>query len=207
MLLDKLSKRIIDLSYKHKLSHLSSCLTAVNLINSIYLVKLPNEPFILSNGHAGLALYTVLEKFEQKNAEELLQKHGVHPNRDIENGIWCSAGSLGSAVTIAVGMAIADRKRNVYVMLSDGEMAEGSVWEALRIAGDLRLENLKVVVNANGTGAYGKIDTDLLDLRIQYFYPSMVARTNMFKFPDYLQGIAGHYHVLSKEEYEDLITI
>lgn len=205
MLLSKLERRIIDLSFENKLSHLNSCLTAVNIIDSIYKVKKDKEPFILSNGHAGLALYVVLEKFFKKDAEALLKKHGIHPNHDTEAGITVSTGSLGQGLPIAVGMALADRSTNVYVLLSDGECAEGSVWEVLRIAGDLRLENLRITVNANGTSAYQKLDIDILDTRLQMFYPTLVIKSNMFKYPDYLQGIDGHYATLSEAQYQDLV--
>jgi len=95
--MNDLQKRIIEISHKHKLSHLSSCLASVNVIDKIYSVKKEDEPFILSNGHAALALYVVLEKYgltmcggkKKVNAEELYLKHGTHPNRDLENGIWC----------------------------------------------------------------------------------------------------------------------
>src|SRR5581483_1841765 len=133
MLLSKLERRIIDIAYEKKLSHLSSCLTVLNLIDSIYKVKKEKDIFVLSNGHAALALYCVLEKVYFKNAEALFDKHGVHPNRDLDDKIYCSTGSLGSGITLAVGMALADRTRDVYVIMSDGECAEGSVWEALRI--------------------------------------------------------------------------
>lgn len=201
--MNKLKRRILDLSHKYKLSHIGSCLTAVDLIDGIYKVKKPDEPFILSQGHAGLALYVVLEKYEKRNPEKLILKHGTHPNRDIKNGIWCSSGSLGQGLPIAVGMALADRKRNVYVLTSDGEMMEGSCWEALRIATDNELENLRITVNGNGHSALGNVDTELLDLRMQHFYPSLMVRTNLFEFPGWLQGLAGHYKVMSKKEYEE----
>jgi len=203
MTMTKLEKRILEISYKHNLSHIGSSLTAVDLIDHIYSVKEKDEPFILSQGHAGLALYVVLEKHEGADAEELLLKHGVHPNRDLEDGIWCSTGSLGQGLPIAVGMALANRDRNVYVLTSDGEMAEGSCWEALQIAASNRLENLRITCNANGYSALGEVDPDLLDIRSQYFYPTMVVRTSLFRFPTWLQGLAGHYHVMSKEEYEE----
>jgi len=128
-----------------------------------------------------------------------------HPHYDEEAGIWASTGSLGQGVPIAVGMAIADRKSNVWLLTSDGEMAEGSCWEALRVAGEQRLDNLRVMVNANGTGAYGKIEQELLDTRLQMFFPTLVVRSNMYAFPDYLQGIDGHYHTLTEDEYKELI--
>lgn len=203
--LNKLEQRVIDISYSKGLSHIGSCLTAVRLIDSIFQVKKDNEPFILDNGHAGLALYIVLEKKGYRSAEEMFDKHGVHPNRDIENGIDASSGSLGHGIGIAVGMALADRTRDVYVLTSDGAMTEGSNWEALRIAAELRLENLKVMCNANGYSAYQKTDSELLDLRMQYFYPSLVQYTNLYNWPEFLQGLSGHYHKLTKEDYESLI--
>lgn len=203
-LLNKLEKRIIDISYKNKSSHLSSCLTAVGLIDKIYLSKKKNDVFVLSNGHAFLALAVVLEKEEGKNAEELALKHGTHPNRDIDNGIYVSTGSLGQGLPIAVGMAIADRSRDVWVLLSDGECAEGSIWESLRIAAELRLENLKIVVNANGYSAYNKVDLEYLEYRLKTFYPILFMRTDMYKYPDFLQGEMGHYKVLTEEEYKEL---
>lgn len=202
--LNKLEQRIIDISYKKKLSHLSSCLTAVRLIDSIYQVKKHTDIFILSSGHAALALYVNLEKWEGRNAEELYDNHGTHPNQDLGNGIYCSTGSLGQGLPIAVGMAMANKDRDVYVLTTDGEMAEGSMWEALKIAADLRLENLKIMVNANGYSAYQKVDAELLDYRMQYFYPSLVQYTNMYNWPEYLQGIQGHYHILTDENYKEL---
>lgn len=204
-ILNKWERRIIDISYKNNLSHLSSCLTAFRLIDNIYKVKKHDEPFILDNGHAGLALYVALEKWYAKDAEALFKKHGVHPNMDLENEIYCSTGSLGQGLPIAVGMAIADRSRDVYVLTSDGALKEGSSWEALRIAGELRLENLRVTVNANGWGAYSKIDPDLLDTRLQMFYPTLLLETNLLDQPEWLQGLNGHYHVMSKDDYEEIL--
>ena len=69
MHLSDLEKRILNISYKNKLSHISSNLTAVGIIDEIYCVRKDSDPFILSSGHAGLALYVVLEKFYGLNAE------------------------------------------------------------------------------------------------------------------------------------------
>jgi transketolase len=205
--LNKLEQRILEISYKRNLSHIASCLTAVKLIDHIYLVKSHDEPFILDNGHAGLALYVVLEKHHMKDAEKLFDKHGVHPNRDEDDLIYCSTGSLGQGLPIAVGMALADSSKNVYVLTSDGAMAEGSNWEALRIAGELRLENLRVTVNANGHSAYKHVDAELLDTRMQMFYPSLVARTDLLDFPDWIQGINGHYVAMDEAKYKEITKV
>lgn len=204
-MLTKLEKRVIELSHKLKLSHIGSCICSVNALDQIYSMKKDDEPFILSNGHAALALYVVLEKYYGFDAEELFHKHGVHPNRDMENHIWASTGSLGHGLGIAVGYALSNPERLVYVTVSDGELAEGSCWEALRIAGERRIENLRVAVIANGYGAYSEIDLDDLDNRINAFYPTMLLKTNMFEYPESLQGLKGHYQVLSNEDYEQIM--
>ena len=66
-----LSNRLIEISYNHKLSHISSCLTSLPIIFDIYNRKQKDEKFVLSNGHAGLALYVVLEHFYGVDAEFL----------------------------------------------------------------------------------------------------------------------------------------
>lgn len=199
-MLTALETRLVDLSYKLHLTHLSAYFTSVGIIDGIYSTKKKDEPFILSQGHAFAALAVVLEKYEGQDAEKLVAKYMTHPTRNMEEGIWCSTGSLGQGLTVAVGMALADRSKDVYVLTSDGEMAEGCCWEALKIAGDQRLENLRITVNANGFSAFNKVDVDLLDLRMQYFYPSLVVKTNMFKFPSWLAGVDGHYQGINSEE-------
>jgi len=197
-----LEKRITEIAYALKLTHLSAYYTAVNLLDGIYKSKKKDEPLILSQGHSFVALAVVLEKYEGKDAMALAAKYMTHPRYCPEDGIWCSTGSLGQGVTIAVGMALADRSKNVYLFTSDGEMCEGCCWEALKIAADLRLENLRITVNANGYSAYDKQDVDMLDARMQLFYPSLVIRTNMFKYPDEVQGVSGHYAVMDEKLHE-----
>ena len=105
----KLNNRILDIAYKNKLSHLGSYFSALPIINEIFESKKEDDIFILSAGHAALALYVVLEKFHGHNAEELFNKHGGHPYRDENNNIYCSTGSLGLGITVAVGRALAKK--------------------------------------------------------------------------------------------------
>lgn len=200
--MNTLEKRVLELSHKHKLSHIGSCLNAVNQIDAIYSVKEKDDIFVLGNAHAALALYVVLEKYNLGKAEAFIEKCGTHQER--MGSIYVSGGSLGQAETVAVGMAMADRSKTVYLMTSDGACAEGSVWEALRIATEQRLENLRVVVIANGYSAYSKIDLDYLESRLKSFYPLLFLKTNLYDFPDWLQGLAGHYHLITDEEMEEL---
>lgn len=202
-----LKKRILEISHKHHLSHLGSCLTAVDIIADIYDRKLSSNPFVLSSGHAGLALYVVLEKYEGHDAEELFLKHGVHPNRDIEHGIWCSTGSLGQGLPIAVGMALSDKKRTVYCLVSDGETSEGSIWEAVHVIQDQKLENIRIYVNINGYAAYRKTDISRIQ-KLQGYnkYPWMEFVRTKNDFP-FLQGLNAHYRVMTEQEYAQALKL
>jgi transketolase len=200
----KLKKRILEIAYKNKLSHLGSYLSSLEIIEEIYKKKNPEDIFILSSGHAALALYVVLEAYEGKNAEVLFKKHGGHPHRNEEDGLYCSTGSLGLGITVAVGRALANPKRKVYVLISDGESAEGSVWEALRFIHDQNIKNIEVYVNINGYAAYDKIDSKYLSDRLLAFLPNINLRyTSVNQYP-FLKGINAHYHIMSEEEYKSI---
>lgn len=189
--MNRIHKRIIEISKKHNLSHLGSCLTAANIINDIYLRKKEDEPFILSSGHAGLALYVILEKFYNLDAEQLYLKHGTHPNRDLDNKIYCSTGSLGMGLSIACGMALADRTKNVYCLISDGESYEGVIWEASNLIKDQNITNLKLYCNFNGYGAYDEIGYKHKIMIQNLFIDMKIVDTYV---EDYgLKGLSAHY--------------
>ena len=72
--MNTLEKRCIELSYKHRLTHISSVLNTVNLLDSIYLLRVPSDPVVLGNSHAALALYVVLESRGLCDAEAMIKK-------------------------------------------------------------------------------------------------------------------------------------
>ncbi len=205
-MLNDLERRCVDISHARGLTHLSSVLTSVNIIDAIYAGKGSDEPFVLGNSHAALALFVVLEKYTGADAVSLAEKHGTHANRDLADGIFVSGGSLGQPETVAVGMAFADRSRDVHLLTSDGALAEGSVWEALRIAAEHSLDNLKVHVVANGLGAYSAIDVDALEARLNAFFPAVVHRVGMDAYPQWMSGLDAHYLRLSEEQYGELVS-
>ena len=205
-MLTELERRCLEISYHNGLCHLSSVLTSVGIIDDIYGRRQPDDIFVLGNSHAALALFAVLEKYGSGDAVALARKHGTHANRSIEDGIFVSGGSLGQPETVAVGIALADRNRQVHLLTSDGALAEGSIWEALRIAGDAGLDNLQVHVVANGFGAYGEIDTDTLERRLKAFFPATVHRIGMDRYPEWIRGVDGHYLRLEEHQYNELIA-
>ena len=140
----KLYRRLLDICYENKLHHLGSYFSCLHIIDEIYKNKKDDDIFLLSSGHSVVALYVVLEKYYGLDAVELHKKYGDHPKRNEVDKLHCSTGSLGMGITVAVGRALANPNRNVYCLLSDGECAEGSVWESLRFAFENKLSNLKI---------------------------------------------------------------
>lgn len=201
--LNSLKKRILDISYPRKLSHLGSCLTTLPIIVEIYEKKQKNDKFILSAGHAHLAHLVVMEYYGQLNAEETLDRFGIHC--DMRAGCDCSSGSLGIGLSIAAGMALADRNRNVYVLTTDGEMQEGICHETAEVMWNEKITNLKVYVNCNGYGAYDPIDYHHLKRRFDSYYDQNISfkytEDNLDSFP-FLQGQSAHYAVMSDEDYK-----
>lgn len=199
MIIDELNKRIFEISLKHKLSHLGSCFTALPIIYEIYEKFKEGDRFVLSCGHAGLALYVVLEHFfPHVNAEDLLIKHGIHPERDVENELFVSTGSLGLGITIATGIAVAMKgtDRKCYVLISDGECAEGSVWESLSFINEFKLKNIEVHCNINGLSAYKEVDSGILSQKLFTFYPSIKRHfTNVHEVIEFKDSLNAHYEM------------
>lgn len=219
-------KRILEISHEKHLSHLGSCFSTVDLVYGVYTVKQKNDRFILSNGHSGVALYAVLEHKHLITPKDTDSFH-LHPDRNVKKSIDVSSGSLGQGLPIAIGMALADKKKKVYCIISDGESAEGSVWEALRIIADNKVNNIVVLVNANGFTAYDKINVNTLFKRMKSFgintkrikdsteknilaalRGAKASKTASLLFFDtnaeqlpFLKGVDAHYHVMSEEEY------
>jgi transketolase len=202
MEMNTLTRRLIDITYQERLSHLSSTLSALPIIEEIYSRRKDDEVFILSNGHAGLALYVVLEKYYGVDPVAMLHKHGIHPGRDLENHLYCSTGSLGSGLLIAVGHALARPDKNVYCMISDGEAAEGSIWEALRFINDNKIDNLHVYANLNGMGAYDMVDSITLSHRLVAFLPRINVRFSSPPNWPFAKELLTHYYVLKQSDYE-----
>jgi len=192
--------RILEISYKYRLSHIGSCLTMYPILEDIYKIKGEKDIVVLSAGHAGLAQYVLIEQYSNGkiNAEDLLHSMGIHPVRDVEKGIYVSSGSLGSAILVAVGLALSDKTRNIYCILSDGECAEGSVWEALAFCKKMNILNMKIYVNINGYSAYDEVDRNCLETRLKAFCPWIVVCHT--ENPPFLGGLNAHYHIMKSED-------
>ena len=204
--MNHLYKRLLSLCHANQTAHIGSYVSALEIIYNIYQEMNPEDIFILSSGHSALALFVVLEDKYGLDAQELYEKHGTHPKLDEKNHIFCSTGSLGMGITVAVGRALANKNRNVYVLITDGESNEGSVWESLRFAHDHKLDNLKIHCNANGWSAYDAMDIDYLERRLLAFHPDVVIhKTTVDKFG--FSGLLAHYKKMTDADFEKALEM
>ncbi len=171
-------KRIFEVAYRGGMGHLASCFSSVEIIYTLYLKNVmkhdknvsnrARDRFILSKGHGGLALYTVLEMAGYISSDEIdtyLKPHAIiggEPNRGDALGIEVSSGSLGHGLSLGVGMAIAQKcdlsGAKTFVLVGDGECQEGSVWEAAMSASSFSLDNLIVIMDCNQLQKTNRID-------------------------------------------------
>jgi len=87
-------------------------------------------------------------------------------------------------------------------MISDGEAAEGSIWESLRFINDHPVDNIEVYANINGMGAYDMIDVDYLVQRLRAFLPLINIRISEPTKLPFVEGLQSHYYVMNQEDYE-----
>jgi transketolase len=181
----EIRKGIITSTTAAASGHPTSSLSAVEILVALYFgghlrydPKNPNQPardrFILSKGHAAPVLYAVLAEagYFPKDMLVTLRKLGSplegHPNMRRLPGVEASTGSLGQGLSLGVGHALAarldGRDSRVYVLLGDGEIEEGQVWEAAMSAQKYQLDNLLAVVDQNGYQQTGPT-AEVLDLR------------------------------------------
>jgi len=162
--------KLVELSHQTKTAHLGSCLSIVDILITLYNGKIMNvspdnfrdetrDRFILSKGHAANALYAVLAG-NGFFPEEMLLEIGhpgsrleEHPRLGAAPGIEATSGSLGHGLPIGAGMALAAKINSldyrVFVLMSDGECNEGTVWEAALFAAKRKLNNLRVIIDFN----------------------------------------------------------
>lgn len=186
MKLSKLSNNLrfmlIKMSYKTKSPHLASSLSCIDIVGTLYQSVLKinknnlksscRNRFILSKGHAATSLYVALEYkkiISRKELNSYTKKGSLleeHPSPKL-SGVEAATGSLGHGLSIGCGLALSSKiikkKFMTYVLISDGECNEGSVWEAALFASAKKLNNLCAFIDYNKWQATGK-SKDILNL-------------------------------------------
>lgn len=167
----EIRKQIIEVAFRAQKGHIPSCFSLVETLVTLYYQFLLITPewrsdrdrFILSKGHASLAIYIILSDLGFFSKDELNyfcsynSFLGGHPSRKVP-GIEVSTGSLGLGPSVAVGIALAlkDTSSNIFTLIGDGECNEGSVWEAAICACKHRLDNFWILIDFNQYQSYGK---------------------------------------------------
>jgi transketolase len=164
-------RRILEVSQKVDALHVAPAFSCLELVDAVlnYCVDQPvggADAFILSKGHGAMAHYVVLESLgvlDPSRVNRISQSGstvGGHPDRGIP-GIIASTGSLGHGLPLALGIARGQREHatpgSVFVVMSDGELMEGSVWEALLLGPSLGITNVTVIIDHNGSISRGDI--------------------------------------------------
>jgi transketolase len=175
----QLRRLVIEVSKRAGVGHIASSLSIVDIMAVLFTLYLDDEDtpsprtrFVLSKGHAALALYGALHLTGRLSRADLDRycadgsPLGVHPEHTVA-GIDVSTGSLGQGLAVSAGSALATQieagTRRTFCLLSDAELNEGSVWEAVMFAGHRRLGRLTAIVDLNGQQALGRT-RDVLDL-------------------------------------------
>jgi transketolase len=166
-----LKRQIVQAAYNAKSGHIPSAFSILDIVQTLYSdVMLKDDRFVLSKGHGCLALYAVLADKGYITWEQFMSFSqrgsilGGHPDRNKVPGVLCSTGSLGHGLPMAVGRALAKKIKKepgrVFCLVGDGELNEGSCWEALMIADQQSLDNLTVIIDRNRTGPVTLINLD-----------------------------------------------
>ncbi len=205
---------IIEESRRANVGHIGSALSIADIIATLFAHELRHggsskplrDRFILSKGHAALALYAALHLkgiLTRNELETYCQDGsmlGVHPEHHL-SGIDFSTGSLGHGLSIGAGSALAARMKRqdyrVFVLVSDAECNEGSLWEAVMFAGHHALSNLVVIVDNNGQQALGKTKA-IIDLS------PLGKKWETFGWE--VHEVDGHDVMVLRETFEELDT-
>ena len=177
---DRIRRIVIDQSQRAHIGHIGSALSIADILGALYAEVLRHpgsddpdrDRFVLSKGHAALALYAALHAGGSMDEEKLNSfaadgsELGAHPEHTV-SGIDFSVGSLGQGLSIATGAALAARMarsdRRSFALVSDAECNEGSLWEAVMFAAHNDVSNLIAIVDLNGQQALG-YTRDVIDL-------------------------------------------
>jgi transketolase len=243
-----LRTKIVETVYNAGEGHIPSSFSIVDILSTLYgkFLKYDSKNpdweerdyFILSKGHGAVALYVVLEKYGFITQDDLMKKSslegrlGGHPDCTKVPGVEASTGSLGhglvTAMGIALGLKIRNKKNKVITLIGDGESNEGTVWETALVAPNLKLGNYCIIIDNNksaeqilpvpnmkqkwesfGWDVYetdGHSEKELLSTlnKISFDYPSppkvIIANTIKGKGVSFIEGHGSWHHKIPNEE-------
>jgi len=178
LLAAKSRQNVLRMMEASKHGHMGGAMSSMDMVTALYFYHMKNDPanpkweerdrFLLSAGHKAMVQYAVLAErgYFDKN---ILDTYGAlktplpgHPDMHKLPGIEANTGALGHGLSIAAGMALAfkaqGKPNRVYTIMGDGELAEGSNWEAAAVAAHHKLDNLCAIVDYNGLQISGRVE-------------------------------------------------
>ena len=175
---ERLRELILEMAIQARSAHIGSSLSIAVILAVLYFDVLRRDRprpdrFLLSKGHAASALYAALALSGDLEESEVVSGYCAdggrlagHPERWVP-GVEMTAGSLGHGPAVAIGLALSDRidgsDRRTFCLVGDGELNEGSVWEAAALAAQLELGSVTMIVDANGLQGFGRT-SDVMNL-------------------------------------------
>ena len=197
-----LRRECVELLVKANDGHPGSVMSLVEIVHEVVQdLDLTRDKLIISKGHGGMVLYPILHERGMISDEDYanFRKPGapltMFPNRHIK-GIPVSCGSLGNGIGYGCGFALADRSCRVVVIISEGELYEGSTWEALMFARRYNLTNLRVIVDKNDAITLGTPEECLsIPWGILYHFPFVDVRETVkgAGVPAWEGKVSSHY--------------
>ena len=165
-----IKRRFLGMYFKANAGHVGSSLSCAEMLAFVRLGWMgPSDELVLSKGHAAAALYATLAESGELSADDIATFYAdgtllsAHPPPNKLPGIPFATGSLGHGVSISTGLAFASKlrgepDRRVFCVASDGELDEGSCWEAALFAAQQKLHNLVWLIDRNGIQGFGRTE-------------------------------------------------
>ena len=185
--MDQIRKDIVKLIYERGEVHIGSALSCVDILLDIKDKMKKGDTFILSKAHA-------------QRAADVINMPGTIP----ELVTYCN--SLGNGIGIGLGVALAKPDNMVYVVVGDGEMDEGSCWEAINFIYKNDIKNIKVHIDCNGYGAYQKTHW-AYEISGEFDFIEIHYTTKGKGFPSIEGKLDSHYHKITKKEMDSICEI
>ncbi len=207
----KLRRTILQASYESHACHIGSALSCVEILIEIFEKKREQDLFIFSKASGVAAYYALLAEQGAIPKDKVAYYLKNYPlvSKEVPSILW-SGGSLGHGLPVAVGLALADKDRDVYVLMSDGECQEGTFYESLLFARQHELDNLKIYIDYNRMQACGSTkdicDIDFALEQLSGIFHINVVRTIKGAGVDFMEGdFKWHYLNLDKNGLEKAI--
>lgn len=200
----QIRRDILNASFEAKACHIGSALSCVDIMVDLFYNRLKDGDIFIFSKASGVATYYAIlaDKgyFPKEKLAEYLHNYPL-PSKEVE-GVLFSCGSLGNGLPVATGLALADRNEQVYVLLGDAEVQEGTFWESILFKQHHKLDNLHIIVDKNNLQACGKTE-DILAIPWDFvkFMGVEVMETIKGKGVDFIENCyEWHYRNLTEDE-------